>query len=241
MHVQQVCCYRWEQAPSGGEILGNCSTFNSKVGPAWQNWERTWFILKQSYFKAFFDPNENLLLQRSPQNCTERTFKGQSYIWSHGKAYEHDISKHALFVISHNLHDSVPVNVSRVSFNSKLTWSLLLWSCDVTFDGIWYRTSRGFGFISFLFFFFKFMFSLSHGSNPCAWLVNLGERERIIWALKLPFAFWWDSSPTGLFQQPNMDLLTGCWFSWERLCWLEVQADSTITETSLPQPTDRII
>lgn len=51
----------------------------------------------------------------------------------HGIAYEHDILKDALFVFSHNLHDSVPVNVSRVSFKNKIMSSLLVWSCDLTF------------------------------------------------------------------------------------------------------------
>lgn len=49
-------------------------------------------------------------------------------------AYEHDILKDALFVISHNLHHSVPLNISEwVSFENKIMSSLLVWWCDLTF------------------------------------------------------------------------------------------------------------
>lgn len=72
------------------------------------------FILKRSKFESLSDPNENLRSRPRPLNCTRRTFKGQPRVCSHGMAYEHDILKDALFVISHIWNDSVSVNVSRV-------------------------------------------------------------------------------------------------------------------------------
>lgn len=70
----------------------------------------------------------------------------------------------------------------------------------------------------FIFFFFFLMwpvwfFSLSHGSNPCVWLVNLRGKKRIISAHELmnlwkpPFCISVGVIfPSGLSKQPNMDL-----------------------------------
>lgn len=123
-------------------------------------------------------------------------------------AYEHDILKDTLFVISHNLCDSVPDNVSRVSFKIKIMWSLLVWSCDLTFGGIWCWSSQSFSFISFFFFFHvtHLNFSLSHGSNPCAWLVNPRGGKIIIIIIRAFCISVGVTFPSGLFKQPNMDL-----------------------------------